>query len=47
VILIGAEKTKKGHARVRRLDSRGDQIMPIASLASYVKGEAGGTGKAP
>lgn len=47
VILIGAEKTKKGHARVRRLDSRGDQVMPIASLTAYVKAEAGGTGKAP
>ena len=47
VILIGAEKSKKGHARVRRLGSRGDQVMPIASLAAYVKGEAGGAGKAP
>jgi ATP phosphoribosyltransferase regulatory subunit len=46
VILIGGDKSRNGQARVRRLDSRGDQIMPIASLASYVKG-AGGTGTAP
>ena len=47
VILIGAEKSKKGQARVRRLGDRGDQVMPIASLAAYVKGEAGGAGKTP
>jgi ATP phosphoribosyltransferase regulatory subunit len=46
VVFIGAEKSKKGQARVRRLGSRGEQVMPIASLAAYVKGEAG-AGRTP
>ena len=47
VIFIGGDKSRKGHARVRRVGSRGDELMPIASLAACLKGEAGATGKAP
>jgi histidyl-tRNA synthetase len=47
VVFIGGEKSKKGHARVRRVGSRSDQVVPIASLAPYVTGEIAGTGKAP
>jgi len=46
VIFIGAVESKKGHARVRQVGSRGDQVMPIAALAAYLKGEAGSAGGA-
>ena len=45
VIYIGAGGSKKGQARVRQVGSRGDQLMPIAALAAYLKGEAGGAGR--
>jgi ATP phosphoribosyltransferase regulatory subunit len=44
VIFIGADKSKKGQARVRRIGGRGDQSMPIAALPAYLNG---GAGKAP
>ena len=44
VIFIGAGGSKKGQARVRQVGSRGDQVMPIAALAAYLKGEAGSAG---
>jgi ATP phosphoribosyltransferase regulatory subunit len=47
VIFIGADKSKKGHARVRRVGSRGEELIPIASLAAYLKAEFCGTGAAP
>ena len=47
VILIGADKSKKGQARIRRVGSRGEELMPIASLAGYLKGESGAAGAAP
>lgn len=46
VIFIGAGGSKKGQARVRQVGSRGDQLMPIAALAAYLKGEAGSAGGA-
>ncbi|HVU43422.1 MAG TPA: ATP phosphoribosyltransferase regulatory subunit [Xanthobacteraceae bacterium] len=46
VIYIGAGGSKKGQARVRQVGSRGDQLMPIAALAAYLKGEAGSAGGA-
>lgn len=46
VIFIGAGGSKKGQARVRQVGSRGDQLMPIAALAAYLKGEAGSAGEA-
>lgn len=46
VIFIGADKSKKGQARVRQIGSRGDQSMPIAALPAYIKGEAAGAGGA-
>lgn len=46
VIFIGAGGSKKGQARVRQVGSRGDQVMPIAALAAYLKGEAGSAGGA-
>ena len=47
VILIGADKSKKGQARIRRVGGRGEELMPIASLAGYLKGESGAAGAAP
>lgn len=44
VIFIGADRSKKGQVRVREVGSRADQIMPIAALPAYLKGEAGGAG---
>lgn len=46
VIFIGAGGSKKGQARVQQVGSRGDQLMPIAALAAYLKGEAGSAGGA-
>lgn len=46
VIFIGADKTKKGQARVRRIGGRADQTMPMTALAAFIKGEAGGMGGA-
>ena len=46
VIFIGAGGSKKGQARVRQVGGRGDQVMPIAAVAAYLKGEAGGAGGA-
>lgn len=46
VIFIGADKSKKDQARVRRIGSRGDQTMPLAALPAFVKGEADATGRA-
>ena len=47
VVLIGADKSRKGQARVKRVGSRGDEVMPIASLAVYLNGEAARDGSAP
>jgi ATP phosphoribosyltransferase regulatory subunit len=47
VVLIGADKSRKGQVRVRRTGGRGDEVMPIGALPAYLKGEAAGTGKAP
>jgi len=46
VIFIGAGGSKKGQARARQVGSRGDQLMPIAALPAYLKGEADGVGGA-
>jgi histidyl-tRNA synthetase len=46
VIFIGADKSKKGQARVKRVGSRGEELMPTASLAAYLKGESGAAGAA-
>lgn len=46
VIFIGADRSKKDQARVRRIGSRADQTIPMAALAAFLKGEAGGTGGA-
>src|SRR5579863_1065733 len=44
VIFIGADKSKKGQARVRQIGGRGGQSMPITALPAYLNG---GAGKAP
>lgn len=49
VVFAGGENSRKGQVRIRRLADRADQLVALASLASYAQGEgAGGSpGKKP
>jgi histidyl-tRNA synthetase len=39
VVFVGEDELKNGQVRIKRLDDRDDQLVPLSSLDAYVKGE--------